>query len=175
MERENMTPAHPLGEVLRDGGAVGLRYERHLSHSVERVWRALTDSDQLRHWLPVDLVGERVVNGDLHATFWPDVVAKYEIANPTLPAKILTWDPPNTFAWMWDRDTLIFELEPTASGTRLVFTTWIVDTTAGVDKTGAGYHVCLDQLVQLIETGDAPPFIEAETTELELRYAALLR
>jgi uncharacterized protein YndB with AHSA1/START domain len=174
MERENMTSAHPLGEVLHDGEAVGLRYERHLSHSVERVWRALTDSDQLRHWLPVDLVGERVENGELRATFWPDVVAKYEIADPTLPAKILTWDPPHTFAWMWDRDTLIFELEPTASGTRLVFTTWIVDTTAGVDKTAAGYHVCLDQLVQLIETGDPPPFIEADPTQLELRYAALL-
>ena len=50
-----------------------------------------------------------------------------------------------------------------------------VDTTAGVDKTGAGYHVCLDQLVQLIETDDPPPFIDADPTELEQRYAALPR
>lgn len=170
-----MTPIHPLGEVLHDGETVGLRYERHLSHSVERVWRALTDSDQLRHWLPVDLVGERVVGADIHATFWPDVVAKYQIANPTLPARVLIWDPPHTFSWMWDRDTLIFELHPTEAGTRLVFTTWVVDTTAGVDNTGAGYHVCLDQLVQLIETDNPPPFIDADPTALEQRYAALLR
>jgi len=170
-----VTPTHPLGDVLHDGETVGLRYERHLSHSVERVWRALTDSDQLRHWLPVDIVGERVEGGDVQATFWPDVVAKYQIADPTLPGKILTWDPPRTFSWMWDRDTLIFELHPTEGGTRLVFTTWIVDTTAGVDKTGAGYHICLDQLVQLIETGNPPPFVDADPTELEQRYATLLQ
>ncbi|MGD9998055.1 MAG: SRPBCC domain-containing protein [Ilumatobacteraceae bacterium] len=169
-----MTQTHPLGEVLHDGDTIGLRYERVLSHPVERVWRALTDSDQLRHWLPVDLVGERVVGGELHATFWPDVVEKYQIADPTLPARILVWDPPHRFSWMWDRDTLIFELHPTATGTRLVFTTWIVDTTAGVDKTGAGYHVCLDQLMQLVETDDAPPFIDADPTQLEQAYAALL-
>ena len=160
---------------FNDGDTVGLRYERHLSHSVERVWRALTDSDQLRHWLPVDIVGERIAGGDVQATFWPDVVAKYEIPNPTLPARILTWDPPHTFSWMWDRDTLIFELYPTDSGTRLVFTTWVVDTTAGVDKAGAGYHVCLDQLVQLIETDNPPPFVEADPKALEQQYAALLQ
>ena len=55
-----MTIQHPMGEVLHDGETVGLRYERHLSHPVERVWRALTDSDQLRHWLPIDIIGERV-------------------------------------------------------------------------------------------------------------------
>jgi uncharacterized protein YndB with AHSA1/START domain len=170
-----MTPRHPFGDVLHDGETVGLRYERQLSHSVERVWQALTDSDQLRHWLPVDIVGDRVVGADVHATFWPDVVAKYQIPNPTLPAKILTWDPPHTFSWMWDRDTLIFELHPTEAGTRLVFTVWVVDTTAGVDKTGAGYHVCLDQLVQLIETDNPPPFIDADPTVLEQHYAALLR
>jgi uncharacterized protein YndB with AHSA1/START domain len=154
---------------------VGLRYERLLSHPVERVWRALTDSDQLRHWLPVDIVGERTVGGHVQATFWPDVVEKYHIPNPTLPAKILIWDPPRTFSWMWDRDTLIFELHPTATGTRLLFTTWVVDTTAGVDNTGAGYHVCLDQLVQLVETDNPPPFIDADPTLLEQQYAALLQ
>lgn len=168
-----MTSSHPLGEVLHDGGTIGLQYERHLTHSVERVWRALTESDQLRHWLPVDIVGERVVGGDLHATFWPDVVEKYEIAEPTLPARILTWDPPHAFSWMWDRDTLIFELHPIKSGTRLIFTTWIVDTNAGANNTGAGYHVCLDQLVELIEIGSTPPFIDADPSELEGRYAAL--
>ena len=170
-----MTSVHPLGVVLHDGETVGLRYERHLSHSVERVWRALTDSDQLRHWLPVDLIGERVVGGDLQATFWPDVVAKYQIANPTMPARVLIWDPPHTFSWMWDRDTLIFELHPTEAGTRLVFTTWVVDTTAGVANTAAGYHVCLDQLVKLIETDNPPPFIDADPKGLEQRYAALLQ
>ena len=29
-----------------------LRFERHYDHDVERVWRAITDPDELRHWFP---------------------------------------------------------------------------------------------------------------------------
>ena len=48
-----------LGELVRDGERVGLRFVRVYPHPVERVWRALTESDQLRYWLPCDIVGER--------------------------------------------------------------------------------------------------------------------
>lgn len=169
-----MTAEDPLGEVLRDGDTVGLRFERLLSHSPERVWRALTASDQLRHWLPVDIVGERRQGADIELPFWPDVVDKYQIADATLPGRIITWDPPNTFAWTWDRDTLVFDLHPIEAGTRLVFTTWVVDTSAGVHKTAAGYHVCLDQFVQLLDTDAPAPFIDRDPTPYEEQYAILL-
>ena len=169
-----MIPDHPLGEMLRDGDTPGLRFERHLAHPPERVWRAITDSDQLQHWLPTDIVGERRAGASIQLPFWPAVVDKYGIADHTMSGRILTWDPPHTFSWMWDRDTLIFELHPTDTGTRLVFTTWVVDTTAGVDKTAAGYHVCLDQLVALLDTDDPPPFVDQDPTHLEATYAAMI-
>ena len=169
-----MTVDHPLGEVLRDGDTIGLRYVRQLAHPPERVWRAITESDQLRHWLPTDIVGERRAGASIQLPFWPDLVDKYEIADDTLTGRILTWDPPRTFSWMWDRDTLIFELHPTDTGTRLVFTTWVVDTTAGVDKTAAGYHVCLDQLALLVDTGSAPRFVDQDPTGYEVTYSALI-
>jgi uncharacterized protein YndB with AHSA1/START domain len=169
-----MTTDHPLGEVIRDGDTVGLRFERHLTHPPERVWRALTESDQLQHWLPVDIVGDRREGADVQVPFWPEVVDKYNIADPTLPGRILTWDPPNTFAWMWATDTLIFELHPIDLGTRLVFTTWVVDTSAGVHRTAAGYHICLDQLVQLLDTGNPPRFIDRDPTPHEEVYATLI-
>ena len=75
---------------------------------------------------------------------------------------------------MWDRDTLIFELHPADGGTRLVFTTWVVDTTAGVHRTAAGYHVCLDQLVALVDTDDPAPFIDQDPTAYEATYEALV-
>ena len=169
-----MKATHPLGEVLRDGDTIGLRYERRLAHPPERVWRALTESDQLQHWFPTDIVGERREGAPLQLPFWPPVVEKHEIADHTLSGRILTWDPPRTFAWMWDRDTLIFELHPIDIGTRLVFTTWVVDTTAGVHRTAAGYHVCLDQLVSLVDTDDPPPFIDQETAGYEALYEVLV-
>lgn len=169
-----MNADHALGEVLHDGDTIGLRFERHLAHPPERVWRAITESNQLHHWLPTDIVGERRAGAPIELPFWPEVVDKYEIDAPTFTGRIVTWDPPRTFSWTWDRDTLIFELHPSPTGTRLVFTTWIVDTTAGVHKTAAGYHVCLDQLVALLDTGNPPPFIDQDPSQWERSYAAMI-
>ena len=38
--------------TLEDGPR--LRLERRFEHSIERVWKAITDPDQLRHWFPPD-------------------------------------------------------------------------------------------------------------------------
>jgi uncharacterized protein YndB with AHSA1/START domain len=40
------------GSLLSEGGRYVLRFERHLGHSVERVWRALTEPSELAHWFP---------------------------------------------------------------------------------------------------------------------------
>ena len=169
-----MNARHPLGEVIHDGDTIGLRYERQLAHSPERVWRAITEPDQLQHWFPTDIVGDRREGASLKLPFWPALVAKYEIAEPSLAGRIITWDPPRTVSWVWDHDTLIFELHPTDTGTRLVFTTWVVDTTAGVEKTAAGYHVCLDQLVTLVDPVDAPAFVDQDPTDVGVADAALI-
>lgn len=166
-------PRHRLGAFLRDGDRIGLRYERHLRHPPERVWRALTESDSLQHWLPCDIVGPRQAGAAIELPFWPAVVDTYHIDQPVHPGRILTWDPPRVFAWQWDRDTLRFELQPDGEGTRLVFTTWLEDLSAGPASTAAGYHVCLDQLVALVDHGIAPPFTEADPSAYEVAYAAI--
>ena len=55
-----------------------------------------------------------------------------------------------------------------------MFATCVVDTTAGVDKTAAGYHLCLDQLVALLDTGNPPQFIDQDPTGYEEIYATLI-
>jgi uncharacterized protein YndB with AHSA1/START domain len=164
-----MSLQHPLGEIIRDGDRVGLRYERRLNHRPERVWRALTDSDQLQHWLPCDIVGPRTAGATIQLPFWPAVADKYNIEEPTLSGTILTWDPPRTFSWMWDTDELTFELEPFDGGTVLTFTTWI-DKGPGLASTGAGYHVCFDQLADLLDTDRPAPFIDQDPAPYERIY-----
>jgi hypothetical protein len=46
-----------MGEVLRDGERIGLRFVRRFAHPLERVWSAITESDQLQFWMPCDIVG----------------------------------------------------------------------------------------------------------------------
>jgi uncharacterized protein YndB with AHSA1/START domain len=167
-----MSPQHALGQILRDEQGVSLRYERHLSHPPVRVWRALTESDQLRHWFPADLVGPRDEGAELVVPFWDDVAAKFSIEDPVLTGRILTWDPPSRFAWQWDDEVITFELEPTDQGTRLTLHVQLSATGPGADQVGAGYHLCLDQLVTLVETDTAPPFVDLDENTYVADYAA---
>ena len=61
------------------------------------------------------------------------------------------------FQWTWGGDILRFELNPTTGGTTMTFTTWLespdLDVAAGA---AGGYHVCLNQLRVLLDTGSAP-------------------
>jgi uncharacterized protein YndB with AHSA1/START domain len=164
-------PDH-MGEVLKEGESVTLRYVRELRHPPERVWAALTESEHLRAWMPIDLVGERAANAVLTARFWPEFVAKYGIEEPDLSAEILIWNPPKTFEWRWDKDILRFDLEVSPVGTRLVFTTTIDTQDVPGHKTGAGYHLCLRCLRECLDNQALTvPLLDQETDELEARYA----
>jgi uncharacterized protein YndB with AHSA1/START domain len=166
-------PRHPLGQITRDSDGVSLHFERQLSHPPERVWRALTASDQLRHWMPCDIVGPREAGAEVVVPFWDDVAAKYDIEDRVLTGRIVTWDPFRSFAWEWDDELLTYELEPSPAGTRLTLVVRLGTKSPGADKVGAGYHTCLDHLVALVETDDPPPFIDADPVPYEIMYAAL--
>jgi hypothetical protein len=40
----------------------------------------------------------------------------------------------------------------------------------GTAKVAAGYHACLANLEQLLDTGSAPPLIDVDVAPLERRY-----
>ena len=81
---------------------------------------------------------------------------------PTLEGRITVWDPPAVFEWWWSTDRLRWELDDVDGGTRLRFTTWL-GPTKGAANTAAGYHVCLANLATLLDTGTAPPLVDAHT------------
>ncbi|MFI5627338.1 SRPBCC domain-containing protein [Nocardioides sp. NPDC051685] len=194
------TTTGPMGEVIRDGERTGLRYVRTLRHSPEKVWRALTEPDGLRHWFPTDIVGERVPGARLSLPFWPEGL---ELASTTeaieemgvdpdnhvSEGELRVWDPPRTFEFTWGMDgrtdltdLLRFDLEPTDDGTRLTFTTWLGGP-AGNTDTAVGWHVCLDQLTGLLDTPGSPTEdaaavvverVMAQADELRPAYAALI-
>lgn len=165
-----------LGEVIRDGDRTGLQFVRHYPHPIERVWRAITQSDQLRAWLPCDIVGERAEGAEIACEFWPAHVAKYSIPDPVLTGEIQVWEPPRLFQWTWGGDVLRFELEADAiEQTTLRFTTWLIDTGAeGAANTAAGYHVCLTALDALL-AGHPISIVDSEALvkQLETTYADL--
>jgi uncharacterized protein YndB with AHSA1/START domain len=164
-------PVDRMGTVVQADGAWVLRYERTLAHPPEKVWRALTESQHLEHWLPCDIVGDRREGATVELPFWPAFVERYDIEEVVGTGRITVWQPPTTFEWWWDGDRLRWELTPQGAGTSLVFTTWIGDPSIGADA-AAGYHVCLDRLEALLDTGRAAA-LEDHPSALEARYAAM--
>jgi uncharacterized protein YndB with AHSA1/START domain len=167
----------PMGEVLSDGDRIGLRFVRRFPHSVERVWTAITESDQLRYWMPCDIVGERRTGADIELPFWPAQVAKYQLEETVLHGRIEVWEPPEIFQWTWAGDVLRFELEPSDGATILNFTTWLeAPDPNGAASAAGGYHVCLNQLGVLLDTGASPPLADRddEARRLQEAYAERL-
>ena len=161
----------PLGK-LTPGDPPVLEFVRTLRHPIETVWAAITEREHLHAWLPCDIVGERHEGASLQLPFWPEVTEKLGFEDPGLTGSIRVWDPPHVFEWTWDSDTVRFELTSQDTDTILRLTTWVVDQTAGVVSTSAGYHVCLDHLRQLLDTGDAPSVAASDPKALEATYAA---
>jgi hypothetical protein len=77
--------------TLEDGPT--LRFERRYPHSIDRVWRAITEPDELRHWFP-----------------------------PGEELEVTESDPPRLLAGTWFGEQLRFELTPDGDGCVLGFT-----------------------------------------------------
>jgi uncharacterized protein YndB with AHSA1/START domain len=180
-----VTTSHD-GTFLRDGDRVGLRYERTLRHPPERVWQALTESDDLWHWFPADIGfgREPAVGTKLEFRFWEETVAEareeltemgVDPDDAVQSGELLAWEPPRLLEFTWDVDHVRFELTPHDAGTILTLTTWLGDSLhAGPSDVAAGYHLCLDALAELLDTGTATQPTPARATDLQQHYASLL-
>jgi uncharacterized protein YndB with AHSA1/START domain len=137
-----------------------LIFERRLPHSVERVWRAITEQDELRHWFPG-------VPG------WTlEVGSTFEVEGQAGSAgEIVELEPPRLLAFDWDADRLRFELQPDGDGCLLTFTHAFGARELGA-QTAAGWDLCFDRLAALL---DDAPITEAESMQgspaLHERYA----
>jgi uncharacterized protein YndB with AHSA1/START domain len=94
----------------------------------ERVWRALTNPDELSTWFQVRIEGTFAPGADVWMT-----TTHAQYAGQRFLVRIVSMDPPRRFVWQWhpgevdpkvdySREpftTVTFTLEPAAGGTRL--------------------------------------------------------
>ena len=118
-------------------GRPALTFERRLAHPLERVWRAVTDPDELGHWFPTAVSGEVVPGGRLTFDFPDDEM--------TLEGEVVELEPPRRFAFTFGDDVLRIELDAAGDGCTLRFTC-LFDDPERASRDAAGWHVCLDLL-----------------------------
>ncbi len=130
--------------LRRDGRSV-LRFERELSHTCERVWRALTERGELELWhpTPFELAGATV-------EFLP---------SPGAPAfeagRLLALEEPVLLAYTWGPDELRWTLSERAGGCLLTLEHSFADRFKAA-RDGAGWHVCLTALEALLDRAEVP-------------------
>jgi uncharacterized protein YndB with AHSA1/START domain len=148
------------GSLETVGDRAALRFERRLDHSVERVWRAITEPEELRRWSP----GVPEWDLELGEKFTSEGGAEAK-------GQITELDPPRVLAYDWDGDQFRFELRPDGDGCVLVFTHVFDDRALGAQH-AAGWEIYLNRLdVHL--GGEFLPEEEAHeaASELQERYA----
>jgi uncharacterized protein YndB with AHSA1/START domain len=137
--------ASPQGtRLVLEDGRVALRFERALRHTPDRVWRALTDEDQLRGWFPAVVDLDQPAGTEL--TFRPtnEQKARFDLPEPASPnGEITRVDRPHMLEYTWDDEVLRWELEPEAGGCRLVFSNMVEDRGATA-SIAAGWHAGLE-------------------------------
>jgi uncharacterized protein YndB with AHSA1/START domain len=85
-----------------------IRVERRLSSPIERVWRAITEPDELAQWFPAK------------ANWTPAAGEVFEAFGAT--GEITVLERPRVFAWVYGGEQYRFELTPDGDGCLLIFT-----------------------------------------------------
>jgi uncharacterized protein YndB with AHSA1/START domain len=142
-------------------GRPTLRFERHLQHPLEKVWRALTEPDELAGWFPATVrIHDLRLGGRLEFVF-PQGEA------PTLEGVITELVPRRVFAYSWGDQQLRFTLELDDGGCVLTFTHAFGDRLDAA-AFAAGWHQCLDSLGDSLDGREISP--ATRHAELHERY-----
>lgn len=133
-----------LAVVSQNVDGYTVRFERRFAgRSVQQVWAYLTDNDLLPTWFTELRVGELREGGSMKFHM-PDGGAVLDM--PILDMKL-----ESVLEYTWGEDVVRFELYPEPSGCRLVLLEKLGKLTAHTPKDLAGWHVCLDVIVALLE------------------------
>ena len=137
-----------------DNGRWQLRFTRRLAHPLEKVWRAITEPEHLAHWFPTTIEGERAAGAPLRFSFRSGKAPAFE-------GEMLAYEPQSAVEFRWGPDVLRLELSREGDSTVLTLLDTLEDRGKGA-RDGAGWHVCLDNLVQHL-TGQRTEDTESST------------
>jgi len=147
-----------LGALSKEADGFKVVFNRVLNHSIETVWDAITNPDQLKIWF-TDFEMEYKEGGQL--TIW------FRDADRTAThGQIVAIEPPHKFAWTWEGELAVWELRSEGDNKchlTLTYTKLAEQYTVGAS---GGFHILLDRLAVVLAGRQEPyPFGTEEFSE----------
>lgn len=123
-------------------GTSVLELERRCPDPPERIWRVVSDPDEMTHWFPAVVEARPLVGAAMTFSFEGD--------DEVTTGEVREFDPPRVYEFRWVADVLRFEIAPDGDGSLLRFTQTLGGGATGrltAARNAAGWDVCLDALV----------------------------
>jgi uncharacterized protein YndB with AHSA1/START domain len=131
-----------IADIKKTDDGYLVKWERNLNHSVEAVWAMLTDNERLEKWFDELRAGD-LRQGGFMKFYVPDVMDE--------KLEIREYEPNAVLEFDWFGDVIRFELHPENEGCALFLLEKVQTITEQTKKDLAGWHVCLDVIIALLD------------------------
>lgn len=121
-----------------EDGRPAVRFRRTYDHSIDRVWRFVTEPEELAHWFPSRFEAELREGATISFSDDPDM--------PESTGRVIAVDAPRHLSFSWDRDELRFDLEALEEKRTLFTLTHVLAAEDTAARSVAGWEVCLSAL-----------------------------
>ena len=117
-------------------------FERHINHPKVNVWEMLTQNDRLSLWFDELRVAELKKGGYLTFNMGDGSFERMDI---------IDFEEQSIIEFTWDDNFVRFELIEESGGCNLVLIERINEITEQTMKDLAGWHVCLDVIISILD------------------------
>ncbi|GHH91811.1 SRPBCC family protein [Streptomyces capillispiralis] len=124
--------------VTLDDGRPAVRFRREYDHPVDRVWRFVTDPDELAHWFPS--------RAEIDLRPGGTVAFSGDPALEDSTGRVIAVDAPRHLSFEWDGDELHFDLEALADERTRFTLTNVLGAENTAARNSAGWEMCLAAL-----------------------------
>lgn len=131
-----------LAEVSKENNHYLATFKRDISHQIEDVWGYLTENRKLKQWFPELTIEDLSTNGKI----------TFDMQDGTFKIMTITdFKEKSILSFTWGEDHVHFELLPKQGGCQLILKETIFQLTDHTPKDLAGWHVCLDVILSLLD------------------------
>jgi uncharacterized protein YndB with AHSA1/START domain len=145
-------PLAVVSSEQHDDGTWTVTFVRDLGHPPDHVWSALVRADELPKWAPFE------ADRDLDTTGTATLTMVDGNLREAMTSEVRVVEPPTRLEYTWGDDLLVWDLSPTAAGTRLT----LRHTVQGKDwmpKVAAGWHLCLVVADHVLAGDEVQPIV----------------